>query len=124
MIIGVGTDIIEIARIKSAVEKSKHSFLHRIFTDNEIAFFESNHYLVHSIAGGFAAKEAVMKALGTGLRGFQFKDIEILRDHLGKPYVKLYNGARKIADDIQVRKIHLSISHCKAYATAYVVAEE
>ncbi|NLK71645.1 MAG: holo-ACP synthase [Clostridiales bacterium] len=123
MIVGIGTDIIEIKRIKNALEKTEDSFLDRIFTEEEKAYFKKNNYNNQSIAGGFAAKEAVMKSLGTGLRGFSFTDIEIYRDDLGKPHVRLYNNAEKIAEDKGIKIIHLSISHCKDYAIAYATAE-
>lgn len=123
MIVGIGTDIIENNRIKSAIEKKDHSFLERVFTEYEIAYYKGNNMHIGSVAGGFAAKEAIMKALGTGLRGFSFLDIEIFRDDFGKPHVRLYNNAEKIADDMSVKVIHLSISHCKDYATAFAVAE-
>ena len=122
MIIGIGTDIIEIKRIKLAVEKEKVDFLSRIFTESELDYFNTISKNINTIAGAFAAKEAVMKAFGTGLRGFNFTDIEIIRDELGKPEVKLYNNAKQLADTKNIKEIHLSISHCKEYATAYVVA--
>jgi len=122
MIIGIGTDIIEIKRIKLAVEKEKVNFLNRIFTQNELDYFNTISKNTNTIAGAFAAKEAVMKAFGTGLRGFNFTDIEIVRNELGKPEVKLYNNAKQLAETKNIKEIHLSISHCKEYATAYVVA--
>ncbi len=124
MIVGIGTDIIEIGRIKSALEKTEHSFLDRVFSDREIEFFQKNNMKLQTIAGSFAAKEAVMKVFGTGLRGFKLKDIEVIRDELGKPYVVLSNNALKIAQDKNILQIHLSISHCKEYAIAYAVGEK
>ena len=88
MIIGIGTDIIEIERIEIAVKRTK-GFINKLFTENEINIFESRGFKSEVIAGNFAAKEAVSKALGTGFRGFGVKDIEILRDELGKPVVNL-----------------------------------
>lgn len=123
MIIGVGTDIVEIERIKSVMGKAEHSFLERVFTKQEIEYFKQVQYRPHSVAGGFAAKESILKALGTGLRGFSLKDTEVLRDGLGKPYVHLYNHAKEIAQQKNIQTIHVSISHCQLYATAYAVAE-
>ena len=123
MIKGVGTDIIEISRIQSAMKKNRHSFLKKIFTDIECEFYEKTNNKYESVAAGFASKEAVMKVLGTGLRGFTFKDIQILRDDLGKPYVRLYGGAMKIANSKGIASINLSVSHCKQYAVAFAVAD-
>lgn len=116
-ILDIGTDIIEISRIKKAKEKNER-FLERVFTDNEIELFKLNGYKPHSIAGNFAAKEAISKALGLGIRGYNLKDIEILRDRLGKPIVKTYNKLSKICIDYSVLEIKVSISHCKEYAVA------
>ena len=121
MVKGIGIDIIEISRIKKAVEKSDR-FVKRLFTENEIDYFKSKNMKAESIAGNFAAKEAVVKALGTGLRGFKWTDIEVLRDELGKPVVYLHNGAKKVATDRGINEVMLSISHCKEYAVANGVA--
>tara|TARA_Y100000588_G_C13889231_1_gene767933 strand:+ start:132 stop:521 length:390 start_codon:yes stop_codon:yes gene_type:complete len=121
MVKGIGIDIIEISRIKKAVEKSDR-FVKRLFTENEIEYFKSKNMKVESIAGNFAAKEAVVKALGTGLRGFKWTDIEVLRDELGKPVVYLHNGAKELATDRGINEVMLSISHCKEYAVANGVA--
>lgn len=121
MVKGIGVDIIEIDRIEKAMKKTDR-FLTRLFTEREIAYFTSKNMKAESVAGNFAAKEAVVKALGTGLRGFQWTDIEILRDELGKPVVYLYNGADQVAKDLEISQIMLSISHCKTYAVANGVA--
>ena len=116
-ILDIGIDIVEIDRIAMAGKKNER-FLKRIFTENEIALFKSNGYKPHSIAGNFAAKEAISKALGTGIRGYNFKDIEVLRNEVGKPIVKTYNNLNKICIDYNVLEIKVSISHCKEYAVA------
>ncbi len=121
MIKGIGVDIIEIERVQKAVEKTPR-FLIRMFTENEIAYFESKNMKIESIAGTFAAKEAIMKTLGTGLRGFKWTDLEITRDNLGKPTVTLHNGAKEIAQEQNIEQIMISISHCKEYAVANGVA--
>ncbi|WP_129598200.1 holo-ACP synthase [Anaerophilus nitritogenes] len=118
---GIGIDIIEIDRISNAICKND-KFLQRIFTKKEIEYFLSIDYRKNTIAGGFAAKEAVMKSLGTGLRNFKWIDIEIDRDHLGKPVVNLYNGAQEIADHKEIKEIMVSISHSRDYAVAQAVA--
>ncbi len=121
MIIGIGTDIIEIERIEIAVKRTK-GFINKLFTENEINIFESRGFKSEVIAGNFAAKEAVSKALGTGFRGFGVKDIEILRDELGKPVVNLNSNAYEILKRKDVN-IHLSISHNRTSAIAYAVME-
>lgn len=121
MIIGIGTDIVEIYRIEKAVKRTK-GFIDKLFTENEIKMFESKGFKSEVIAGNFAAKEAVSKAIGTGFRGFGVKDIEVLRNELGKPVVNLNN---KVYETINREKvnIHLSISHSRDNAVAYVVME-
>lgn len=122
MIIGIGTDIIEIQRVESACKRTL-SFQGKVFTEVEIDYFQEKGERYESLAGMFAAKEAVSKALGTGFRGFSLKDIEVSHDPLGRPIINLYGKAKGLANSLGIRNIHLSISHCKAYATAYVVAE-
>lgn len=118
-ILDLGVDIIEIERIKKAVDKGV--FLDRVFTDEEIEYFKSKGYRAETIAGNFAAKEAISKSIGTGIREYNFKDIEILRDKLGKPIVKTYNNLEKICIDYNVLEIKVSISHCKEYAIANAI---
>lgn len=116
----IGIDIIEIERIKNAI-KDNSRFLENIFTNDEIKYFESNGFKAESIAGNFAAKEAISKSMGTGIRKFNFKDIEVLRDELGKPIVKTYNNLEQMCIDYNVLEIKVSISHCKQYAVANAV---
>lgn len=120
--IGIGTDIIEIKRIEKALKNTKR-FKEKIFTDKENLYFEKMGNRVESIAGSFAAKEAVSKALGTGFRTFGMDDIEITRDELGKPSIVLFGEAQKLGDSLGVVQMHLTISHCKEYAVAYVIIE-
>lgn len=121
MILGIGTDIIEIERIKSAVEKTS-GFLENIFTDKEIAMFKSRNMRFEVIAGNFAAKEAISKTLGIGVRGFSLREIEVLRDELGKPIVLLSENISNIIN--KNYKLNLSISHNKSNAIAFAVLEE
>ena len=121
MIIGIGTDIIEICRVEKAVKSTK-GFVEKLFTENEIKMFESKGFKSEVIAGNFAAKEAVSKAIGTGFRGFGLKDIEVLRNELGRPIVNLSSKAYRALDREDVN-IHLSISHSKDNAIAYAVME-
>ncbi len=113
----IGIDIVEIERIEKLILSNK-KFLTRIFTENEIKYFESKKFNYQTIAGNFSAKEAISKALGSGVRDFSFKDIEILRDELGCPYVRVYNNLEKIIKDRDIKDIKVSISHSKNYAVA------
>lgn len=122
MIVGIGTDIIEIERVQRAIERTPH-FLNKVFTPKENDYFKEIGHRGESIAGNFAAKEAISKAFGTGFRTFGPQDIEILRDVYGKPIVQLYNEAQSIKEILKVSTIHLSISHCKTYATAFATLE-
>ena len=94
MILGIGVDIIEIDRIEKAIKK-QNKFLEKIFTNKEIEYFQNRKMNIEVIAGNFAAKEAISKALGTGFRGISFLDIEVLRDELGKPLVNIENKIKK-----------------------------
>ncbi|WP_054741804.1 holo-ACP synthase [Cellulosilyticum ruminicola] len=122
MIVGIGTDIIEIKRIEKAVTKTP-SFFNKIFTEKERAYFKTKNNRAETIAGVFAAKEAVSKALGTGFRSFAPRDIEITPDKLGKPQVCLLGCAKKLGQQIGIQRILVSISHCQTYAVAYALAE-
>ena len=122
MILGVGIDIVEIRRIKSAMEGNDR-FLEKIFTAAELEYLKSRNLRAEYVAGRFAAKEAVAKALGTGFRGFDFKDIEIDRTTLGKPIVVLKGKAKLIAKKEGQYSIHLSISHGEDSAVAYAILE-
>ncbi len=123
MIYGIGTDITEIKRIEKATARNKN-FINKLFTKDEVELWEKKNFNLGFIAGRFAAKEAISKALGTGIRGFNFKDIEIINNELGKPEVVLKPKAEEIIKKISKHyKIHLSISHEKEYAIAYALLE-
>lgn len=123
MIIGIGTDIIEVARIKSSIEKYGDRFLNRIFTQTEQDYcemFNENKYLHY--AARFAAKESFSKAVGTGLtRGFKFREIGIRNEKSGKPIVELSGG---LADKWGSHTVHISLSHTDGNAVAYVILED
>ena len=122
MIRGIGTDIIEIQRISKAIERNSN-FIKKVFTENEQQYFKTWNNNKHTIAGIFAAKEAVSKALGTGIRGFGLRDIEILHDNLNKPLVNL-NLKVIEKNNLKKYKFHLSISHSNDNAIAFAVLEE
>ena len=117
MIVGIGVDIIEIARIEKALNSP--SFAEKIYLDKEKANKSAN-----TLAGYFAAKEALSKAFGTGFNKISPNEIEIANDDLGKPFVILHGRAKKLASDMGITNIHLSISHSKDNAMAFVVAEK
>lgn len=116
-ILGIGIDIIEIDRIEKVLNRTPR-FLDRNFTEKEVEYFKQNNLRAESIAGNFAAKEAISKAIGTGIRGFNLRDIEILRDDLGKPIVNTYNNLKEICIKYSVKEIKVSISHSENYAVA------
>lgn len=122
MILGIGTDIIEIERIDKAI-KDNPRFIYKVFTEKEIEYLEDKGFKPQHAAGGFAAKEAISKALGTGFREFSMKDIEIYRDNLGKPKVLLYRKAEELAKIQGDYMVHLSISHDRDKAIAYAILE-
>lgn len=115
---GIGTDIVEISRIERAMENPK--FIERVYTSREIEHMERKGARPESYAGRFSAKEAISKALGTGVRDFNLRDIEILNDDLGKPYVVLGENLKDRRGDI----IDISISHSKEFATAVAIIFE
>lgn len=121
MIRGIGTDIVEIKRIETAIQKD--SFLRKCFTKKELEFFEQKKYAVETIAVTFAAKEAAVKAIGTGFRGFEINEIEVLRNKMGRPYFNFYGNFQNICKSFEIDIIHVSLSHCKEYAVAFAVAE-
>ncbi len=120
MIAGIGCDIIEIRRIREAL--AKDGFLPRIFTDRECEYFKARNMKPESVAAGFAAKEAVSKALGTGISGFSMRDIEILHRENGCPYVHLHGGAAELMAKMNGR-VSVSMSHTKEYAVAYAAVD-
>ena len=118
MIIGVGTDVIEIARIKKACEKE--AFLLRVFTQEERRQAGEK---VSRLAGDFAVKEAVSKVFGTDFRTFGLQEIEVLRDDLGKPFVKLTGTAERLAGEMGIARLHVSITNTETLAIAFAVGE-
>lgn len=122
MIAGIGTDIVEIDRVKRAV--AREAFVSRVFTAAEAAYCQSRGAgAAASFAGRFAAKEAVLKAFGTGLRAGRLLDVEIINDKLGCPQLSLYGTFKALAEEKGIRRAWLSISHAREYATAQCVLE-
>jgi holo-[acyl-carrier protein] synthase len=117
----VGIDMIELARVRKVLQKYPRRFIDRVFTPAEAAFCRGR---VPELAARFAAKEAVMKALGTGARSVAWREIEVLPDRRGKPLVYLYGGARERADFIGLEAIDISLTHLDSFAVASVVATQ
>lgn len=123
MVIGVGCDIIEIERISRAIGRA--AFVRRVYTAEEIAYCQGRGQQADaSFAARFAAKEAVLKALGTGLRGGSLQEIAVTNNALGKPEVHLSGYFASLAEQLNVKNIKISLSHSKEMAMAYVVMEE
>lgn len=119
MILGIGNDIIEVERIKSALEKYQSRFLNRIFTPAEQAYCLQHTEAARHLAGRFAAKESVVKALGIGFRnGVNWTDIEINNDTHGKPLVICSSYLHSLFPSLELL---ISISHCHHYATAFAM---
>ncbi len=118
MIIGIGVDSIEISRVLKAMEREH--FIHRIFSEKEISQLDARK---RRGASDFAGKEAVVKVFGTGFDGIEARDIEILRNDKGAPYIVLNGTAKKCAEEMGIREWKISITNTKELATAFVVAE-
>ncbi|MCX6155882.1 MAG: holo-ACP synthase [Candidatus Kapabacteria bacterium] len=120
MIFGIGTDIIEVERIKDSIEKYGEKFLSRIFTDSEREYCESygqNKFLHY--AARFAAKESFSKAIGTGITsGFKFNEIAVRNEESGKPFIELYGG---LYEKYSGYEINLSLSHTQGNAVAFLI---
>jgi holo-[acyl-carrier protein] synthase len=117
--VSVGVDIIEIDRVAHAVERWGERFLRHVYTSEEVIFCRGR---VPELAARFAAKEAVSKALGTGLLGIHWPEVEILPDLLGKPLVRLHGKAAARAELLGLTDFAVSLSHSREYAVASVVA--
>jgi len=124
LIYGIGTDIIEVNRIKAVME-SDIGFREKIFTEGEIAYCEKLKNKQQNYAARFSVKEAFLKAIGTGRRfGIRYADIDVYHDLLGNPHIRLYGKAEELARKENISKIHVSLSHVKEMATAIVLLEK
>jgi holo-[acyl-carrier protein] synthase len=125
MIVSIGTDIIEVYRIRETLERTPR-FAERVFTERERAYCEAKGAAAaQSYAARFAAKEAFLKALRTGWRGkIGWQDIEIKNDEYGAPFLEISGEARKILEELEATKVHLSMSHTTEHAIANVVLEK
>jgi holo-[acyl-carrier protein] synthase len=124
MIVGTGVDIAEVARIRAAVDRFGERFLRRVFTPEEVRYCTSKANAAERLAARFAAKEAGMKAIGTGLRhGVTWQDVEVVRPPGQRPELRFHGKAGEIAGSLGCRRTHLSLSHTEAQAIAYVILE-
>lgn len=123
-IIGIGTDITECLRIANMIERHGELFISRVYTEQEIAYCSTRKSATQHYAGRWAAKEAVLKALGTGWRrGIGWRDVEVCNLVSGAPTIALHAGAREVADALGIARVHISISHARSHAVAYAIAE-
>lgn len=123
MSILTGVDIVEISRIEKLIEDNRDAFLNKVFMDSEIEYIKLRKYNCQTVAGLYAAKEAVSKLLGTGIGKVNFKHIEINHDKIGRPYVVLHRKAKEISQALMIKDIGISISHEKEYAVAFAAGE-
>jgi holo-[acyl-carrier protein] synthase len=125
MIVGIGTDLAEVPRIQKSIDRYGDRFLNRVYTETEIAYAKRKANAAERFAARFAAKEAGMKALGTGLRnGITWRDFEVINEPSGRPGLRLYGAALEIAARMGVRRISLSLTHTADLAMAVVILED
>ena len=124
MIVGTGVDIAEVDRIRESIERFGERFLRRVFTDGEIEYCDRKAGRFESYAARFAAKEAGMKALGTGWsHGVRWRDIEVVRPRGQRPTIQFHGQAAAFAEKLGARNIALSITHTREQALAHVILE-
>jgi holo-[acyl-carrier protein] synthase len=125
MVIGIGTDLIEIERVEASIARYGERFLERVFTPGEIAYCQQKKGSGESFAARFAAKEAAAKALGTGIsRGVSWKEFEVRREASGRPTLHVSGRAQELAEAMGVKRMQLSLTHSRELAMAVVVAED
>ena len=122
-VIGIGTDIVECLRIARMIERHGELFINRVYTPHEIQYCSQRKAATQHYAGRWAAKEAVLKALGTGwVKGISWRDIEVQSTESGKPTIHLSGGALQASERRGIHEILISISHCRSHATAFALA--
>lgn len=125
MIFGTGIDIIEVDRIKNSIQKYSDRFKKKIFTQKEIDYCHSQADPAKHFAARFTVKEAVLKCFGTGLTGgILWKDIEVGKLNSGQPVLNLHGNGKKLFNQLNLKHIHVSITHDKTYAVAHAIAEK
>ncbi len=124
MIIGIGIDLVEVERVRRLLARHPRRGLERLFTEAEVGYCSGRRDLHESLAARYAAKEALFKALGTGLSGgCGWRDVEVVVGASGAPSITLRGVTRRLADQLGVRRTHLSLTHAGGLAGAYVVLE-
>lgn len=124
-IAGIGVDVVETTRIDNSLDRFGERFLHRVFTDGEIAYCQSMKFPARHFAARFAAKEAVSKAFGTGIgRSMGWRDIDVHRHPSGEPFVVLEGGAKQLAAERGILHVWISLSHTDHHAVATIVLEK
>jgi holo-[acyl-carrier protein] synthase len=122
-ILGIGTEIVECPRIGKMIEQYGELFLRRIYTPREIRHCHARKHAIEHFAGRWAAKEAILKAMGTGpRRGIAWTEIEVRATEAGQPRVMIGGGAKELARERGIGEILVTIAHCRTYATAYALA--
>ncbi|MCA9102911.1 MAG: holo-ACP synthase [Pirellulales bacterium] len=122
-VIGIGTDIVECLRIAQMIERHGELFISRVYTPAEIEYCSTRKAATQHYAGRWAAKEAILKTLGTGwAKGISWRDAEVLPGRNGQPHVSLHDGALEIARKLGIGHVQISISHCRSHATAFAIA--
>ena len=125
MIFGTGIDIIEVDRIKNSIQKYSDRFKKKIFTQKEIDYCHSQADPAKHLAARFTVKEAVLKCFGTGMTGgILWKDIEVDKLNSGQPILNLHGNGKKLFNQLNLKHIHVSITHDKTYAAAHAIAEK
>jgi holo-[acyl-carrier protein] synthase len=124
-VLGIGVDLVECARIEHSLERFGERFLHRVFTDGEIAYSNSMKFPARHLAARFAAKEAVSKAFGTGIgKAMGWRDIDVQKKESGEPFLVLTGGAEDLANKRGVGSTLITLSHTDHHAMACVVLQD
>lgn len=116
-----GVDIVEIKRIEKIIISKRESFLKKIFTDRERAYIMGKNYDPKTVSGMFASKEAVAKLIGSGIGDLAWKDIEVLHDKKGRPFVRQGEKIKKYLEELNLNSIEISISHEREYAISFAI---
>jgi holo-[acyl-carrier protein] synthase len=125
MILGIGTDVVEVPRIQQSIDRFGERFVRRIYTDSERSYAGSKANAAERFAARFAAKEACMKAIGTGWNfGVTWKDFEVVNERSGRPALRLNGVARAVAERLGVRRTSISLTHTGELALAVVILED